>query len=106
MKPVRQFFGDAERDFLLTQPLVEEIERKAGVGIWAFWNRLQAREAFLADPFEVVRLAMIGGGTDPQEAKALLDTYASPRPVLETLLLALDILGTFLVGTDNEEAAA
>ncbi|ORE90144.1 gene transfer agent family protein [Aurantimonas sp. 22II-16-19i] len=106
MNPVRQFFGDAERDFALSETLVVEIERKAGVGIGSFWKRLMSGDYFLADPFEVVRLALVGGGTDPQEAKALVETYARPRPVQETVLLALEILGTFLVGVDSEEAGA
>lgn len=88
------YFGDGEKTFALTMPMIAELERKAGVGIGALYQRLMSAQFFIADLIEVIRLGLIGAGTPPADAQRLVDTYATDRPIMEIVPLALDIIET------------
>lgn len=45
-----------------------------------------------------IRLALIGGGTSPEEAAALIAAYVTPRPVLEGFALAVQIIDHLMTG--------
>lgn len=94
----RAFFGDGERAFHITPPLVVELERKTGVGIGGLCRRLFAGDFRHADVTETIRLALVGGGTEPKEADALVAAYAVSRPLSETYPLAVSILETLWFG--------
>lgn len=96
----RQFFGDAERDFTLTMPMLDELERQTGP-FSALVGRIRANTYSLTDLHQTIRLALIGGGTDPQEAAALMATYVHPRPIIEATLLALSIVNAAMFGTEE-----
>lgn len=96
--PHRQFFGDAERDFLLTPPLILELERKTRTGIGALSRRVFSSDFRHADILEIVRLALIGGGTAPEEAASLIAAYAAPAPVMSIYPLAVAILEILMFG--------
>ncbi|ALN73590.1 gene transfer agent family protein [Aureimonas sp. AU20] len=98
----RQFFGDEERDFALPNAQAFELERVTGSGFGALARRILSDDYSLADLHQTIRLALIGGGTDPQEAAALLSAYVYPRPVNEARLLTLSIVGAAYFGTDAE----
>src|SRR5690349_11858697 len=74
-----EFLGDGEKAFKLTPTLMEELERRTGFGMGALCRRVIANECTLAEQNEVIRFALIGGGTDPEEAAALIATYVRPR---------------------------
>jgi hypothetical protein len=99
----RAFFGDAERDFKLTPPLIVELERKTGAGIGGLCRRLFANDFSYGDIAEIIRLALIGGGTAPKEADALVKAYVAGRPLGETFPLAVSILETLWFGKPNEK---
>jgi len=86
------FFGDGEKTFALPSDQILELERKAGIGFGAIYQQFLAGQFRYADMLEVVRLGLIGGGTSPKEAQALIDAYAKPTPVVEVFGLAFDIL--------------
>ncbi|PVA06119.1 gene transfer agent family protein [Thalassorhabdomicrobium marinisediminis] len=86
------FFGDTEHTFALTDAMILELERLAGVGIGALYNRAISMQFSNADIVQTIRLGLIGGGMVPEQAKTLTDTYAVDRPMAETFPLALDIL--------------
>ena len=96
------FFGDSEKTFALTPPMIHELERKTGNGILALFTRLRAQGASFKDITETIRCALIGGGTDPREAADLVYTYAENRPLGESLGLALTILSTRFFGLEPE----
>jgi hypothetical protein len=96
------FFGDGERAFCLTPELIPELERQCGHGIGAICRRITEREFTHHEMLEVVRLALIGGGEHPQRAAELIDTYAKPRPIEETHLLALAIVSALWFGTEAQ----
>jgi hypothetical protein len=99
------FFGDAERDFKITPELILELERKTGAGIGGLCRRLFAGDFHHADTVETIRLGLIGGGTTPAEAAALVAAYATPRPLAETYPLAVSILEVLWFGTAKAEQA-
>lgn len=86
------YFGDGEKTFTLTDTVIAELQHKTGLGIGALFLRMSASQFHIADIVEVIRLGLIGGNVNPQEAQRLVDAYAKDRPIDETLPLALDIL--------------
>lgn len=99
----KAFFGDRERDFALTPHLIPELERLTGKGIGALVENV--RRASFAEITATIRLALIGGGSHPQEAEALVKTYIPAHPLGEAHLLALDILTDLWTGPAGGEAA-
>lgn len=89
----KAFFGDRERDFVLTPHLIPELERLAGRGIAAIVDDMVLnRRAWFAEIAAVIRLALIGAGAPPQEADTLVKTYMPIRPLAEAHLLAMNVL--------------
>lgn len=86
------FFGDGVKTFALPTEQILELERKIGAGVGAVYARVMTAQFQFDDIMEVIRLGLIGGGTSPQEAQALVDAYARPTPVIESFQLAADIL--------------
>lgn len=101
----REFFGDRERDFRITPKLIAELERLTGVGIGALCKRLFAGDFSHADICETIRLALIGGGAEPQEAANLVAVYASDAPLGRVYPLAVAILQATWFGVDAIEEA-
>ena len=94
----RQFFADREYAFRLTPPLILELERKTATGIGALSRRAFSSDFRHADLLEIVRLGLIGGGTDPEEAAALIAAYAAPAPIMSVYPLAVSILEVLMFG--------
>lgn len=86
------YFGDASYTFNLPNELVAQLERKSGAGIGAIYQRVISSQFYAIDILEIIRLGLIGGGTAPIVAEQLIDAYARPRPIVESYLLAFDIL--------------
>jgi hypothetical protein len=86
------FFGDGEHDFLLTPEMIVELERKTVTGIGALGRCLFAGDFKHGDLIEVIRLGLIGGGTSPKDADALVSAYAINRPLSEIFPLSVAIL--------------
>lgn len=96
----RAFFGTGERAFALPDAMVIELERLTETGIGALFVRLSRNDFHLSHLIEVIRLGLIGGGTNPEEAARLVDTYARQRPIGEILPLALDVLDARWSGSE------
>lgn len=104
----KAFFGDRERDFVLTPNLIPELERLAGRGIAAVIDdTVVHRRAWFDEIRAIIRLGLIGGGAHPQEADTLVRAYVPARPLGEAHLLALEILTDLWTGSadDTDEAA-
>ena len=98
----RAFFGDAEHMFQLTAPMILELERVTGTGIGALFQRFANLTFTHADLVEVIRLGLVGAGTDPEQARRLVDAYAVPRPISEVRPLAWDILKALWFGPADQ----
>jgi hypothetical protein len=97
------FFGDGEHDFLLTPEMIVELERKTGSGIGGLCRRLFAGDFKQSDVTETIRLALVGGGTSPKDADALVAAYAINRPFSEIYPLAVSILETLWFGNAKKD---
>ncbi|MFZ5678489.1 MAG: gene transfer agent family protein [Pseudomonadota bacterium] len=97
----RAFFGDAEYDFRLTVPAIQELERSTGLGIGLLCERIFTRNFAQADLTETIRLALIGGGTSPKRAAELVAAYATGRPLAEIYPLASAIADATWFGKDD-----
>ena len=86
------FFGVGDKTFALTAPMIRELEQKTGLGFGALYQRCMSAQFYLGDLIETIRLGLIGAGTSPADAQRLVETYASDRPVMEFVPLALDII--------------
>lgn len=95
------FFGDGEQTFALPFPLIEELQRKTGVGIGALFQRVRSLAFNVADLSEIIRLGLIGGGMKPEEALTMVQTYVEARPLGETYPVAMGILSTMWFGNDD-----
>lgn len=106
------FFGDGLKTFCLTDEMVAELERIAGVGIGALYLRVATAQFTVAEMTAIIRLGMIGGGMQPELAKGLIDTYARNCPLGDLFPLALDVLDARwsgkaqVAGTSPDEVAA
>ena len=99
----RAFFGDGEHAFTLTDPMLGELERLTGLGVGAMYFQM-INMAYPATILrEIIRLGLIGGGTAPEEAKRLCDTYAANRPLSETFPLAFEIMQARWAGKGADE---
>ena len=98
----KAFFGDAEYAFRITPELIIELERKCGAGIGGLCRRLFAGEFRHADVLETIRLALVGGGTSPKDADALVAAYATARPLSEIYPLAVSILESLWFGAKKD----
>lgn len=89
---LRAFFGDAERAFTLTDPMLTELERLTGLGTGALYAQLVNMAFPVQVLAQVIRLGLIGAGMTPEEAKHLCAAYAENRPLAEVFPLAFAIL--------------
>lgn len=103
--PHTAFFGDAEYPFRLSPALIIELEHKTGAGIGALCTRIFHRQFAQIDIHETIRLALIGGGIQPERAATLIASYAVDRPLSETYPVAVAILENVWFGQPKHEAA-
>lgn len=103
---IRKFFGDGEREFALPARMIPELERTTGAGFGELLRKATAGSYRFAEITETIRLAMIGGGTSPEQAHALVTTYVATEgnPFVTAHMLALDILTDFYAGASDEPA--
>lgn len=95
-------FGDGDYIFRLPWGQLSQLQEACDAGPWVVRSRLVAGTWLLADIRETIRLGLIGGGLDPQKALSLVKAYVEARPPLETLALAIGIIGVALQGAPDE----
>lgn len=100
---VNRFFGDKDHVFRLTPKLIGELERLTGCGFGALVTRIMERKFYAVDVFETIRLGLIGGGTDPQEAARLMRIYADDVPLAQVLPLAIEIVNATWFGAEEDQ---
>jgi hypothetical protein len=101
----RGFLGDDMHAFCLTPPMVIELERVCHAGIGGIVRRVIAQDFTLTEVTETIRLALIGAGTDPEEAAALVAAYVTPAPLVKSYTLATAILQSLMLGTQPQPRA-
>jgi hypothetical protein len=99
---VTMFFGDSEHKFHLTDPMIDELQRKCGSGIGVIATRLFTQQFSLSDITETIRLGLIGGGCNPEIAKAMIDAYVAGLPLTQSYHIALPVMNAAYFGSEPE----
>ncbi|TCP90934.1 tail tube GTA-gp10-like protein [Rhizobium sp. PP-CC-2G-626] len=94
-----QFFGDKEHAFLLDPGMILELERLTRSGIGAISRRFFAGDFSYPELTETIRLALIGGGMDPEDAATLVSVYAERLSVTDLYGKALPIIENLMFGS-------
>lgn len=86
-------WADGTYTFRLGLELIEELEDKRDLSIFTIAARLspEVRAPRLSDISEVLRLGLIGGGTKPTDALALVRRYVDVRPIDESRDVAYSV---------------
>ena len=89
-------WADGTYTFRLTLAGIIELEDKCGAGIAIIAARLMSGTYGSADVLEVLRIALVGGGTSATDAKKLVDRYA--LPIVENWPIAKAVVGGAMYG--------
>ncbi|MFG1465263.1 gene transfer agent family protein [Xanthobacter sp. DSM 24535] len=95
-------WGDGTHTFRLPIDQLLELQHLCDAGPAEIYERLLHRKWRVQDLREIVRLGLIGGGMDPLEALARIKRYVESRPLMESVPLALEILGMALIGPEEK----
>lgn len=98
-------FGDAEHDFRLTLAGLAAIEEKFDKSVFVIAASLQLRTAKSSEIAEVIRWGLIGAGTKPVEALALVRRWVDERPLDESRDVALAVALAGLARVHSRELA-
>lgn len=87
-------FADGTYRFRLGLGEIAELEEKAKRGIFLIHDDLdpKVRSAKSSVISETLRIGLIGGGTKPADALALVRRYVDQRPLTESLFLAYAVV--------------
>jgi Phage tail tube protein, GTA-gp10 len=101
---VTKSWADGEYTFRLREAEMKAIQSNAKTGLYTVFKRIMTGDAYIEDLTETIRLGLIGGGTDPKDAKRLVNDYVlQPQRFNEALDLAQEIFSTSLEGYWGEE---
>jgi len=100
-------WGDGTHVFRLPVSQLLELQDLCNAGPAEIYDRLLQHKWRYQDLRETIRLGLIGGGMGPQEALARIKRYVEPpQPLLDSVPVALEILGMALVGPADAGAGA
>ncbi len=101
---VTKSWADGEYTFRLREAEMKSLQSSQEMGIYAIQQRIVLGKAYLQDVVETVRLGLIGGGTDPKDAKRLVEDYVlKPQRFDQAYDLAEEIFRESLKGYWGEE---
>lgn len=96
-------WADGHHAFRLSIGGWRELRDKTGAGPYEIYERVVRRRWFVDDIREVIRLGLIGGGTEPVAALKLVQSYVDERPLLESVPVALAIMSAALVAPEGDQ---
>ena len=104
---IEQLWADGTYTFRLGLDEIEELERKRDLSIFEIVERLRVRRCRLPDISEVLRIGLIGGGTTPLNALALVKRYVDARPLDESrdIAYAIGLAALMRLHTNEVETA-
>ncbi len=96
------FFGDGTYVFAFpSKELIEELERKTGVGIGGLFRRFRTSDYSLADVLNVIRIGLVGGGLNPKRADELVNLYAVGQPLADVFAVADGVIAALFFGSEE-----
>lgn len=95
-------WADGEHTFRLPIGQLRELQEKTDCGPMELLNRFFRGTWRLDDVRETIRLGLIGGGTKPIDALALVGRYVDARPLAESVPVAQAVIGGLLFGSQED----
>ncbi|ETX26599.1 gene transfer agent family protein [Roseivivax isoporae] len=103
MAEVYADWAGRERLFRLDFGRVMEIEEACGKeAIGAIYLRLSSGKFFANEVYQIIRIALIGGGENKVEAKHLMERHFDRTTYMENAALAGDILIALMTGIEED----
>lgn len=101
---IEREWGDGVYRFRLGLGELREIQEKTGTGALLLLRRMATHGWFIDDIREVLRLGLIGAGTEPVKALKLVDRYCEPskNALLPCVELAVTLLGRAISGPEDD----
>jgi len=96
-------FADADYTFRLPIKRIAELEEKCQAPIGTIWKRVLTSEYHAVDLVETVRIGLIGGGLEAQEARTLIERYCDVWPLEIWHAHATAILSACIIGYEAGE---
>lgn len=95
-------FADGDHEFRLAWAELLMLQEARDCGPFVVLDRLTNGKWMIEDISEVIRIGLIGGGTEPGKAVKMVRTYVQAFPPMLNLVFAQQILGAALVGATDE----
>lgn len=95
-------WADGDYTFRLGWGELSLLQEATDCGPLYLLERLASKHWRVGDISNTIRLGLIGGGTEPTKALALVKSYVESRPPMETAQLAYIILGAGVQGAPDE----
>jgi hypothetical protein len=99
---MRLIWEGGEHDFALTIKELRALQDRCDAGPGHILNRFYSGEWRIDDVIETVRLGLMGGGIERQEAARLIKLHVEEKPLNLSVLLARVILSEFLNGVKDD----
>lgn len=97
---VRRFFGDADHEFQLGIAQCEELQELGDCGLMLTMARLE--EIRVGDIKAVLRLGLVGAGSDKEAAFRLVERHVRPGYLAESAEVALKVVSAVIAGVADE----
>lgn len=108
---ITRFVGEDDFDLCLRIGELQDLSEVRECGPFAILSRLQNGLWFIDDLKDTIRLALIGGGMAPRDAKQLVERSVKEAYILDYLTIAIECLYAAMSGVpddmpeeDDEEA--
>lgn len=96
-------WADGTYSFRLAWGQLAELQEKCDAGPYVVLQRLHSGAWRIEDITNIIRLGLIGGGSQPAAALKLVRAYVEDRPPMENLIPAQVILSASLMGAPEEK---
>ncbi len=96
-------WADGTYSFRLAWGQLAELQEKCDAGPYVVLQRLHSGSWRIEDITNIIRLGLIGGGSQPAAALKLVRAYVEDRPPMENLIPAQVILSASLMGAPEEK---
>lgn len=103
VKGVDLVWPGGEHHFCLPIDNLRALEQKCDAGPAWILQRLTSQQWRVDDVLETIRLALVGGGMDANDARRLVVKVTGSRPITEFVLTAQAALMAALYGGEDEE---
>jgi hypothetical protein len=99
-------FADGTYSFRLAYGQWLELQEALNCGPLELYVNLLQRKWRVQHLREIIRIGLIGGGTNPADALRLVKRYVEDRPIIESVQLALEIVAASLTLPEGAEVPA